>query len=71
MATKTKIFLLIDKWIQRKCIPDQLFIPLCMVKHHVKNVFKKLESNDKRALVYKLSQAGGVVSVFNLYWLYF
>lgn len=55
-ARETEISLLISQGMQYKYIAHKLFISLDTVKSHVKNIFKKVEVNDKTELVYKLSQ---------------
>ena len=55
-ARETEISLLISQGMQYKYIADKLYISLDTVKSHVKNIFKKVEVNDKTELVYKLSQ---------------
>lgn len=53
---EVEITLLISQGKQYKYIADDLFISLDTVKSHVKNIFKKVEVNDKTELVYKLNQ---------------
>lgn len=50
------ITLLISQGKQYKYIADDLFISLDTVKSHVKNIFRKVQVNDKTELVYKLLQ---------------
>lgn len=53
---EVEITLLISQGKQYKYIADDLFISLDTVKSHVKNIFKKVEVNDKTELVYRLNQ---------------
>lgn len=53
---EVEITLLISQGKQYKYIGYDLFISLDTVKSHVKNIFRKVEVNDKTELVYKLNQ---------------
>lgn len=53
---EVEIVVMISQGKQYKYIGFELFISLDTVKSHVKNIFKKVEVNDKTELVYKLNQ---------------
>lgn len=53
---EVEIVVMISQGKQYKYIGFELFISLDTVKSHVKNIFKKVEVNDKTELVYKLGQ---------------
>lgn len=53
---EVEIALRISQGKQYKYIADELFISLDTVKSHVKNIFRKVDVNDKTELVYKLIQ---------------
>lgn len=53
---EVEIAVRISQGKQYKYIADELFISLDTVKSHVKNIFRKVEVNDKTELVFKLSQ---------------
>ncbi len=48
---------------QNKYIADELFISLDTVKIHVKNIFSKVEVNDKKELMYKLLEESDQVAI--------
>lgn len=48
---------------QNKYIADELFISLDTVKIHVKNIFWKVEVNDKKELMYKLLEESDQVAI--------
>lgn len=53
---EVEIVLLNSQGKQYKYIADELFISLDTVKSQGKNIFKKVEVNDKTELVYKLNK---------------
>lgn len=53
---EVEIAVRISQGKQYKYIADELFISTDTVKSHVKNIFRKVEVNDKTELVYKLLQ---------------